>query len=374
MKIVLQVFWHGLAAYLGFWLVSAEPISLPETPPQREKKSQRASLPAAPSSAAIVEQRMVELRPDNWPNAIDAISKMPLADLPVALRGILFCQFPDVRRRLVHCVFRRWAALDREGALAAMRGLSSPQMKAYALNTILEAWVKTDEASAWQWVTQMENDSVLQEAGIESLLLFCTEKNPPNYIAWAKELEDPFLRLKALDEIAQTWARKDPRGALEAAFAEENAHLRHQLLERTCYQDGSGIDRAQVLDRLLELPDKAERIRMIADDWIPALAQEKPEEALQWLVRNADRPELQEPSDKLGGIWAYKAKSIAELRTNALMLPPGALRDAFVARAADEWASSGHSIVEAEALLALCGPCVERDSALRQIENSRKQP
>jgi len=373
MKIVFQILLHGVAACAGFWLVSVETTTPAASSDKVEKAGRKTSAPVTMSARPVAEAPLAELSPGTWPNEIAAIEKMQLSELPGALQRYLSCRFPDVRRRLLGLLFQRWAMLDRHGALAALAGIPSPQMKARALNSILQEWVKTDEAAAWKHLVSMQDDNVLQEAGVESLLSLCADRNPANYVAWAKQLDDPFLRSKALDSIAQAWARNDPKGALEAAFTEENAYLRQQLFKLVSHQDKAGIDFAQALDRMLQMPDPAERVRLIGNDWMRIFANRQPAEALSWLQQRADRPELQEASGIVGGMMIEQTKNVADLRAAALTLPAGPMRDAFAASAAERWASRGHPIVEAEQLLSLCGPCIEREHALELIEKRRAQ-
>ena len=286
------------------------------------------------------------------------------------LRGLLRNPFPDVRRHLLRYLFERWTMLDHKGALAAMRGISSPQHKESALRAILGIWTKSDVEAAWQYITVMEDDSVLQEVGIEQLLHLNFGTNPLRYLTWAEQLDDVFLREKALVAIGDGWMSKDPRGALAVVMTVEPQRLRDYLLSKLCYRDG--VDHTTGLAAVATLPSQAERSRL-SEEWIGAFGNAKPQEAFQWLLANADRPELQKSADTLGGIMAVKTKSTADLRAMALQLPVGPLRDAFAARAADKWANTGHPLTEAESLLSLSGPCIERESAQSTIASRRRQ-
>lgn len=376
MKGLLQVLLHGLAALAGFWLMSGEVASSPEGVAPAGKSAGKPALPPS-AIAKDVRQRGVmlkeELSPVNWPEEITVISAMQVSELPGALQRCLGCRFPDVRRRLMRLLFERWAVLDRAGALAALGGISSPQMKAYALDAVLREWVKTDEAAAWQHVISLHEDGVLQEESIQTLLTLCAGKSPTNYVAWARQLEDPFLRGKVLDSISQAWARAEPPGALEAAFAEEDPYLREKLFTRLSYENKGGkggIDCARTLDRFLELPDAAERARLLRSNWVLFFANEQRAEALRWLQGHGDRPELQTASSMVGTVMADQVRDVAEIRAAALSLPAGPMRDAFAASAAGSWAARGHPIPEAEALLALCGPCIERERAVEAIREA----
>jgi hypothetical protein len=337
------------------------------------KTTLKSPVSAAPSGKPVREARVAELSPDTWPNEIAAIEKMRLSELPQALRRYLGCRFPDVRLRLLGLLFQRWAMLDRQGALAALKGIPSPQMKARAMREILQEWVKTDEAAAWQHVVSMNNDSVLQEESIELLLALCAKGNPTNYVEWARQLQDPFLRGKAFGSIAQAWAKNDPKAALEAAFVEEDAFLRQKLFELVSLQQNTGINHVQVLDRILELPDAAERSRLIGDNWIVSHFNRQPAEAMAWIQQHADQPELQKAASGIGALMAGSTKNVELLHDAALTLPAGPVRDSFAASAAISWLWESRRLMEAEELLSICGPCFEREFALRLIGQQRRK-
>jgi len=376
MRSLLQVLLHGLCCVAGFWFVAPQPHdqrSAEAATNQVKSRKMTTWQPAPPPVPPVSDSaaRLASLTPENWPEAIQAISLLRVDEMPTMLRSLLRNPFPEVKRRLLRFLFERWAMLDRAGALAAMHGLSSPEHKERVLHEILSNWTKTHADAAWQYVTAMEEDSVLQEVGIESLLALKAGDDLEYFTAWAAQLDDVFLREKALDQISAVLINKDQEGALAAALTIEPERLRDLLLSRLRYRDG--VDHAAGLEIVSQLPSQAQRSRLSAD-WIGAFADQKPQEAFHWLLQHADRPELQKSADELGGILAVKTKNVEDLRIKALQLPSGPLRDAFAARAADEWAASGRPIPEAEALLALCGPCLERDSAQHTIDSNRQSP
>ena len=375
MRSLFQVLLHGLCGVAGFWLVSSPD---PAAPPASSMASPKAAappiqsaVPAASRPHTASETGLALLTPENWAEALSPLSQVGLAEMPPMLRGLMRNPFPEVKRRLLHGLFARWAELDPTGALAAMHGISSPELKQSALRAILSIWTKTHEEAAWQYVTAMEDDSVLQEAGIGILLGLHAGADPLRHAAWAAQLDDVFLREKALVQIGDSWMQKDPQGALAAALTVEPKRLRDHLLAKVCHRDG--VDPTAGLETVAQLPSPAERSRLSAE-WIAAFAHDKPQEAFQWLRGHADRAELQKSADTLGGILAVKITNIAALRAMALQFPAGPLRDAFAARAADEWASAGRSLAGAENLLSLCGPCLEREAAQNTIRQMRVKP
>lgn len=167
MRILLQALLHGLCGIAGFWLAaspdqpetSADSMSSPKAAGgQIQSDVHSASLPHSASEPGLERQT-----PENWAEALSPLSQMRLEELPLRLRGLLQNPFPDVKRRLLHGLFTRWAELDHAGALAAMRGLSSPQHKQSALRAVLSIWTKTHEEAAWQYVTALEASSYIDK-------------------------------------------------------------------------------------------------------------------------------------------------------------------------------------------------------------------
>ena len=372
MKLILQVLLHALCTFAGFWLTSentVEPSEKAVVATQQPKSKISIEVEAfQPPPQAASEAGLALLTYENWAEAIHRISQMSLEELPAMLRGLLRNPFPEVRRRLLRCLFERWAALDLNGALIALRGISSPQLKERALWAVLDLWTKSDTVTAWKWVNALEDDSVLQETGIEHLLSLAADKDPLASAAWADQIEDVFLREKALIQIAHSWMIKDANGALAALTNVEPKRLRDYLLSRVCHRDG--VDHAAGLEIVSQLPTQAERSKL-SEEWLSAYVNDHPQEAFQWLLDHSERPELQKSADAVGAYLGATMKNFAELQSYAQQLPSGPIRDAFAARAANEWASAGRSLTEAEQLLALCGPCLERDSAQSSIESKR---
>ena len=378
MKPTLHVLLHVLCCLAGFWITSPteESLSPDATPSIVNQKSGKAHLPV-PSPRPLaplptdLEGRVALLTPENlWENILP-ISQMHLNQLPAMLRGLLRNPFSEVRWRGLNQLFKRWASLDLPGALVAVRGISSPQPKQHALGAILSFWTETDADAAWLYVTTLEDDSVLQEWGIERMLSIIGRKDPLHYAAWADQIEDVFLRERALMSIGDAWMNDNPKSAFAALTTIEPKRLRDYLLSRVCYRDG--IDHAAGLEIVFKLPTHMERSKF-SEEWLSAYVNHKPHEAYQWLLSHSDRPELQKAAETVGRELGGKMENFAELRTYAQQLPRGPLRDAFAARAADEWASAGRPLAEAEYLLSLCGPCLERDSAQSTIDGIRTKP
>lgn len=374
MRVVLQVVLPVLCGIAGYWMaVSREEVGagggavLAESERGAEVKVMVSPVRSISVPVVGSEAWVALLTPENWAEAISPLSQLRLDELPAVLHGLLRNPFPDVKWRLLRYVFERWAALDRAGALAAMRGLASPQHKESALRAILSIWTQTDANGAWQWVTALEDDSVLQEAGIENLLAKSTAQDPLAYAEWADQIDDVFLREKALRQIGDSWMRNDAKGALAAVLTVEPERLRSYLLSKLCYREG--VDYAVGLEAVAQIPTRAERSALNAE-WIGVFVKLSAEGALEWVKARANNPELQQSGSGLGAGLASSAKSAAELRAQLLQLPAGPLRDATVATAASVWAERGHSKQEARDLLSLCGPCIERHHEEERIESA----
>lgn len=156
--------------------------------------------------------------------------------------------------------------------------------------------------------------------------------------------------------------------SLAALMSVEPKRLRDYLLSRVCHRDG--IDHASGLEIVSQLPSPAERSRLSVE-WLSAFVNDHPQDAFQWLLGHSDRPDLQKSANKIGEYLGATMKNFAELREMAQQLPAGPLRDAFEARAASQWAYTDHSVNEAQDLLSLCGPCIERDQAQSTIDSKR---
>lgn len=378
MRIVLQLLMHAFFALAGFWLASpsVESPSSNVTEASAQKKStqtDRAQLAAQSSRSpnAASEHGIAVLTYENWSEAIHPISQMRLEELPAILRGLLRNPFPEVRRRLLRFLFERWATLDLNGALNALRGIPPPQAKETALRAVLDLWGKTDADAALNWLGTLDDDSVLQEEGIALVLYRKAAKDPLASAAWADQIEDIFLREKVLEQIGLSWMSEDATGVLAALPNVEPKRLRDQLLAKVCYRDG--VDHAAGLEVVSQLPTQAERSHL-SDEWLGAFVNDKPQEAFEWLSAHSERLELQKASDTVGGHLGATVKTSAELHAMALRLLAGPIRDAFVARAAESWVREGRSLAEAEDLLSLCGPCIERNCAQSTIDSKRSQP
>ncbi|MBK8095129.1 MAG: hypothetical protein IPK32_24955 [Verrucomicrobiaceae bacterium] len=375
MKIILQVLLHALCAVAGFWLVGTPKPEFAnkadaEAKKPKSKHSSDALISHSPPKVAS-EAGAALLTPENWAEAIHPISQMRLDELPAFMRGLLRNPFPDVRTRLMRYLFERWATLDLNGALTTLRSISSPELKERALWAVFELWTKTDTEAAWKWVNALEDDSVLQEAGIKHLLHLNTAKDPLASAAWADQIEDLFLREKALIRIGDSWMSNDAKGVLTALTSVEPKRLRDYLFSRVCYRDG--IDHAAGLEIVSQLPSQAER-SLLNEEWLTAFVMDHPQESFQWLRDHSDRAEFQKSASAVGSYLGTTIKSYAELRAMALQLPSGPLRDAFAAGAAGQWAYNGHLITEAQDLLSLCGPCIERDNGQDFIDSERTKP
>ncbi len=376
MKLTLQVILHVLCGLFGYWLATPSEKAAAESSAEQTSTKNKASTKAlaslvyeSPSTPppACSESGLAMLTPGHW---VD-LSKAPLDELPALLRGILRNRFLELRTRLIRQLFERWVELDVRGALAALRGIPSPQLQERALWAVLDHWTKTDTPAAWEWINTLDSDSVLQEVGIEQLLHLSALKDPLGSAASAAQIEDVFLREKALISIGDTWMNEDPNGVLATLTTIEPKRLRDYLMSRVCYRDG--VDYAVGLEIVSQLPREAERA-VYYDEWLSGYVNAKPQDAFQWLLNHAEQPELQTSAETLGGHFSATLKTGTELLAMARQLPAGPIRDAFAARAAGGWARDGKPLAEAEALLALCGPSLERNDAQAEIDVKRSKP
>jgi hypothetical protein len=376
MKPTLLVLLHVLCGLFGYWLAapsekaftaaaaeqtSAKKKAVPKTPASHVHESPSSTPPACS------EVGLAMLVPGHW---VD-FSKAPLDELPALLRGLLRNRFLALRTHLMRYLFERWVQLDLHGALAALRGIPSPQLQERAMWAVLDHWTQSDMPAAWDWINTLNDDSVLQEAGIEHLLHLSAAKDPLGSAMWAAQIEDVFLREKALTRIGDSWMSEDPNGVLAALTSVEPKRLRDYLMSRVCYRDG--VDHTAGLEIVSQLPAQAER-SIFYEEWLSGYVGAKPQDAFQWLLIHAGQPELQTSAETLGGHFGTALKTGAELLAMARQLPAGPIRDAFAARAAGEWARESKPLADAEALLALCSPSLERNYAQAEIDAKRAKP
>jgi hypothetical protein len=100
----------------------------------------------------------------------------------------------------------------------------------------------------------------------------------------------------------------------------------------------------------------------MSDEWLSGYVNAKPQDAFQWLLSHAEQPELQTSAETLGGRFSATVENRCRTASpwpvncpqapSAMPLLPAPL-------------VIGHEMAnlttEAEALLALCGPSLERD-------------
>ena len=376
MKHTLLMLLHVLCGLGGYWLAAPSQNAVTASETEQTSTKQKASTQALTTLVhesssspppACSEAGLAMLTPGN---GVD-FSEVPLDEMPALLRGLLRNRFLGQRTHLIRKLFESWVELDVRGALAALRGIPSPQLQERAMWAVLDHWTQSDPAPAWQWVNSLEDDSVLQEAGIEHLLHLSAVKDPLGSAAWAAQIEDAFLREKSLTRIGDSWMNEDPNSVLAALTSVEPKRLRDYLMSRVCYRDG--IDHSAGLEIVSQLPTDAER-SVYYEEWLSGYVSAKPQDAFQWLLDHALQPELQTAAETLGGHFGVTLKTSAELLAMAQQLPANAIRDAFAARAAGEWAREGKPLAEAEALLALCSPSLERESAQAEIDGRRTKP
>lgn len=376
MKRTLLALLHVLCGLFGFWLAAPSENAVEDSSTEQSSMKKKASAqmlaslvfesPSTPPPDCS-EAGLAILPPGHW---VD-FSKVSLGELPALLRGLLKNRFLELRTRMIRQLFERWAALDLHGAVNAMRGIPSPQLQERALWEILELWAKTDMPAAWEWINTLNGDSVLQEAGIEHLLHLSALKDPLGSAASAAQIEDVFLREKALISIGDTWMSEDPKGVLAALPTIEPKRLRDYLMSHVCHHDG--VNHAAGLEIVSQLPTEGERA-VYYDEWLGGYVSAKPQDAFQWLSDHAEQPELQTSAETLGCHFGSTLKNGTELLAMARQLPAGPVRDAFAARAAGDWVREGKPIADAEALAALCSPSLEHESALAEIDAKRAKP
>lgn len=117
-----------------------------------------------------------QLRPDEIPDALDALRKLP----------------PPVPAELYAAVLGRMAETDAPGAMREADKLPAP-MRDEARIAVISSWAKHDPRSAWKWYLE----------------------------AWAAAPEPRYQMERCFLPLIHAWAVQDPKAALEASLAEE---------------------------------------------------------------------------------------------------------------------------------------------------------
>lgn len=346
------------------------------------------SKPSSPKPSALEELRHLIESSVDFGDAIGAAMSLTRADYSAGLDLILAHRSPYARSRLLSVLFREWAKFDRQGALAAALSITSPQLRVTATRPIMQAWVEADRQSAWRSVLGMTDDPALQKEMIDTLIAASAPDAFPMLATWANQIEDPFLRLSALERIGTEWRSSavekpagDPfastpptstswrpevfRAALDWIRTIEPASVRTQVMRQNQYRmDQDHL--AEELDALLTWPDREIRVSRLPDVVHDLDAAKKVGKsaigAFEWLLAHVANPDLQATAREVGARMSGDVP-LADLFTRARQLPAGVMRDAFLDGVVEHRVDAG-AVNDAVALLPLMSRSYERDMVI----------
>lgn len=324
MMLGLKAFFHaGLlvaGCYLGF---TCQPtVSVPA-----QANAQATEAQPKPASPSVVKPVPAVQQPKKTAKDFNSLGP---ADFPDALKRALAHPIPAERNQQLGWLFAAWARVDRAAALAALMQLKSPQAQAGAVGAVLREWVKLDAPAAWRWAASLPAESGLAVKVVAALLEASADSDPQHYAAWAAALEDPLLRVRALDTVAAKWAQRDVRQALDWIRQLEPATLRDPLLRKHVWPSAQ-MPLLDKLDLALQWPDRSVRLHHTAfllEGW----ASRDGRAAFQWLITQPMTPDLQVSCATLGSALREQMP-VAELQGLARRLLEVPHRHAFIAGA-----------------------------------------
>lgn len=232
----------------------------------------------------------------------------------------------------------RWAAIDPQGALEAVRHRYDDRHRSVLLAQILATWAREAPAAAWEWIKRelpddyMQYDAVLTEVG----------KRDPG-LAW--------------QFAAGVAAERD---------ADRAQNIFVSALRGVVYS--GRYDEARRLIATIELPGKEQEYdasSFLAGEW----ARFAPADAAKWaLTLPEDSPARRQALTSLGVAWAQTDPAAAA--DFAASLPAGVDRENMLATALDTWV--GEHPAEAGEWLLQHKQHPDFDQVLRSLATSSK--
>ncbi len=200
---------------------------------RRVGRNARAPLPqGAYDRAVAVRNRLRQASPEQWPDLLAAwrnerdglavlLEHWALND-PNGMLAHFFDGEIDTDPALLHGVldtlFREWVRTSPEEAFAAASQIPVRDgHRAQAMNTLIGELVKTDFETAMRFAVAYEEplDDISYDA-LQGVIAF-TEVNPKRASELIEQMPAGRFRRFAVEECFQTWAKKDPRNAMEWA-------------------------------------------------------------------------------------------------------------------------------------------------------------
>ncbi len=197
---------------------------------------------------------------------------------------------------LVQSTFQRWAEINTNKALEKAAELDG-WAKQIAYNGIYKALAKTNPQKAWEHATQIKNieeQSAAKTAAVGAIAEYQPELAFQHY----KEIKGS---LYGDDPLFDTWAKKDPAAAFNAALT-INGTKKSEVLGGII-SEWYEVDPQLALAKTLELKKGLQTgaIKTLAFKW----GYKDISAASDWIVKNAKEVDG-ESAEYLGGIWGNK--------------------------------------------------------------------
>ena len=104
------------------------------------------------------------------------------------------------------------AESDPDAAFEWLASLPNGEEKSEAVGFVFAYWLKSDPAKAEAWLEETKPTQSLDPA-LRTMAVSAGGRNPAEGIEWARRIQDPGTRDRALVRVASAWYRKDPEAA-----------------------------------------------------------------------------------------------------------------------------------------------------------------
>ena len=173
-----------------------------------------------------------------------------------------------------------WAAKDAESALLWLESNAPGLARIETLNSGIELWSQQDPVAAAEWIDGMANDGS-KLAVAKTLAANWASQNPDDASKWVAQLPEGNLRNAAAGALIESWAKTDPKAATIWAFSEAEFNGNVDLFNRSIeyYAEANPAEAEQLLRAVTEAHEAPGSV----DTYVRTLAQDSPEDAIDWL-------------------------------------------------------------------------------------------
>lgn len=172
-----------------------------------------------------------------------------------------------------------WAAEDAENTLLWLESNAQGLARLETLHSGIELWSQQDPTAAADWINGMANDGSKLTAA-KTLAANWVSQNPEEASQWVGQLPTGSLRSATAEALVESWASTDPKAAAIWAFSEAEFDGDVELFNQSIqlYTEADPEEAGQLLRAVTEAHEAPGSV----DAYVRTLAQEDPEEALNW--------------------------------------------------------------------------------------------